>query len=144
MPDTIAENFAHQQASHIPARVTGAEHPPTNARATRARSARPASVTLSRIASPAIRAPAFPAALVPGENHAGRADTHGDARPTGRHTSSPNTLRPGHPHPSSGYAHRSLAAVPVRYMSVECDVRSHIVSEMTDWRAEMIGGLSSG
>jgi hypothetical protein len=46
--------------------------------------------------------------------------------------------------PSSGYPHRSLAPIPVRYASVECDARSHMVSEMTDWRAEMIGGLSSG
>jgi hypothetical protein len=37
-----------------------------------------------------------------------------------------------------------VARTPVRYMSVECDARSHMVSEMTDWRAEMIGGLSSG
>jgi hypothetical protein len=37
-----------------------------------------------------------------------------------------------------------MIADAVRYMSVLCDARSHIVSEMTDWRAEMIGGLSSG
>ncbi len=60
VPDAVAEQLAHQQGGVIPARVPGTEHPPTNARATRARSARPATVTLSRICGPAISAPAFP------------------------------------------------------------------------------------
>ena len=77
MPDTIAENLAHQQAGHIRARVTGAEHPAHERTGDPCSLRLPGSVTLSRTASPAIRAPAFPAALVPGENHAGRADTWG-------------------------------------------------------------------
>jgi hypothetical protein len=45
---------------------------------------------------------------------------------------------------ASGSVNRSSCPDSVRHMSVTCDARSHIVSEMTDWRAEMIGGLSSG
>ena len=60
MPDTVAEQPAHQQGGVIPARVPRSEHPPTNTGATRARSARPATVTLSRTAALAISAPRLP------------------------------------------------------------------------------------
>ena len=90
VPDAVTEQLAHQQDRDIPARVPGAEHPPTNARATRARSARPASVTLSRTASPAISTPAFPAAP-PREITRAAGRTHGDARSTRPRTSSRNT-----------------------------------------------------
>ena len=42
MPDTIAEQLAHQQGGVIPAPVPGPEHPADERAATRARSARPA------------------------------------------------------------------------------------------------------
>jgi len=45
---------------------------------------------------------------------------------------------------ASGAVNRWLRPDSVRHMSVTCDARSHIVREMIDWRAEMIGGLSSG
>jgi hypothetical protein len=91
----------------------------TNARAARARSARPASVTLSRTAAPAISAPAFPAALVPG-NHAGRlADTPGWTPDSGANVKARAPPERSPEPTSSGYPHRSLAPIPVRYASVD-------------------------
>ena len=46
MSYTVVKKLAHQQDSHITARVTGASTPPTKERAIRACSVRPASVTL--------------------------------------------------------------------------------------------------
>jgi hypothetical protein len=106
----------------------GPSTPPTNARATRARSARPASVTVSRTVAPAISAPAFPAALVPGNRAGRRADTGMDARLGGkRQARTPSGTGTGTP--SSGYPHRSLAPVPVRYASVRLRIQ---VLEYTD------------
>ena len=119
MPHAVAEKLAHQQGGGVPARVPGPSTPPTNARATRARSARPASVTVSRTASPAISAPAFPAALAPG-NHAGRrTDTPGCTPDSAAHVKPGHAPGTGTGTPSSGYPHRSLAPIPVRYASVD-------------------------
>jgi hypothetical protein len=91
---------------------------PTNARATRARSARPASVTVSRTTRPAISAPDFPAALTPG-NHAGVGRTQGYTPDSAPNVKPGHAPGPGTGTPSSGYAHRSLAPIPVRHASVD-------------------------
>ena len=76
-------------------------------------------VTVSRTARPAISAPAFPAALVPGKSRGPPGGHTGmDARLGGKRQA---RARPGTGTgtPSSGYPHRSLAPIPVRYASVD-------------------------
>ena len=70
MPDTIAEQLAHQQGGVIPARVPGTEHP-ADEHAGDPRPLRPATITLSRISGPAISATAFPGRPAP-VNHRAR------------------------------------------------------------------------
>jgi hypothetical protein len=119
VPQTLGEKLAHQQGGHVRAQMTGAKHPLYNARARLARSARPASVTVSRTARPAISAPAFPAALAPGKSR-GPAGGHMrmHARLGGKRQAR-DAPGMGTGTPSSGYPHRSLAPIPVRYASVD-------------------------
>ncbi len=116
VPDTITEELAHQQDGRIPARVTGAEHPAYERTGDPRPPARPASVTLSRTAShQGTRLPGRPR---PREiTRAGR--THGDARPTRRRTSSPNTPRAGHPHPIKRLRTPLPGPRPRPYVSVD-------------------------
>ena len=101
MPDTIAEQLAHQQGGVIPARVPGTEHPTANARATRARSARPATVTLSRISSSAISAPAFPGRPRPREiTGAARPDVRECALDSAAHVKPEHATGAARPWPS--------------------------------------------
>jgi hypothetical protein len=52
-------------------------------------------------------------------NHAGRADTRGCTPDSAAGIKPEHAPGPGTRTPSSGYAHRSLAPVPVRYVSVD-------------------------
>jgi hypothetical protein len=63
MPDTVTEDLADQQDSHVFARVPRGRVPRSRRSGRPARSARPASVTLSRTAALAITAPALAADL---------------------------------------------------------------------------------
>jgi hypothetical protein len=52
-------------------------------------------------------------------NHAGRADAPGCTPDSAAHVEPEHALGPGTCTPSSGYAHRSQAPIPVRYASVD-------------------------
>ena len=127
MPDTIAEQLAHQQGGVIPARVPGTEHP-ADERAGDPRPLRPpATVTLSRISRPALSAPAFPGRPVPGKSPGPPGRMYEYARSTQRLTSSrsPRPARPvrGRPWKADGAHRPSQGPDAVRYMSVDTATR---------------------
>jgi|GEM_PF-3909801 len=115
VPDTITEELAHQQDGRIPARVTGAEHPAYE-RTGDPRPLRPPARQASRSPGPPAQPSRHPPSRPPSSpgNHAGRADTRGCTPDSAAHVKPEHAPGPGTRTPSSGYAHRSLAPVPVR------------------------------
>ncbi len=134
VPDAIAEQLAHQQDGHVPARVSRTEHPAQE----RTGDQRPLRPPGKCHALPAIRAPAFPAALVPG-NHAGRADTRMHARLGGarqartRRQRGPSVVVRGKPTvtPTARQARTPSAIRPwtPQYDGLQCDKVTHAGTE---------------
>ena len=115
MPNAVAEYLAHQQDSNIRARVTGTQRGCHED----AGDPRPLSPPRKRHGLPD-RQPSYHRTRLPGPHRPGKL-----RGPPGGHTGMHARLgaprqawiRPGTP--SSGYPHRSLAPIPVRYASVD-------------------------
>jgi hypothetical protein len=119
VPQTIGEKLAHQQGGHVRARMTGAKHPLYK----RASQPRPLRPSRKRHALPN-RPPSHQRTRLPGRPRPGksRGPASGHMRMHARlggKRQARDTPGTGTGTPSSGYPHRSLAPIPVRYASVD-------------------------
>ena len=117
VPDAVAEDLADQQDGRVSARVPGAEYLRDECAGGTRPLHPPASVTLSQTALDI--STAFPAARAPRKSRGLPGGHTGmDARLGGKRQARapPGT---GTGTPTSGYPHRSLAPLPVRYASVD-------------------------
>jgi hypothetical protein len=116
MPNAVAEYLAHQQDSNIRAGRPGpALLPRRHGRPAPAQPAPQASRSPGPPAQPSPHPPSRPAP--PREITGRRADTPG-CTPDSAADVKPEPARGRHRNPSSGYVHRCLAPIPVRYVSV--------------------------
>src|SRR3984957_20940268 len=138
MPDTIAEQLAHQQGGVIPARVPGTEHPDCE----RAGDPRPLRPPGHRHALPDLRPShqrtRLPRPPAPGKSPGPAGRVYGNARLTQRRTPSRNTrpARPvrGCPWKADGAHRPSWRPDAVRYVSVDTATQGSTAIQGDAWR----------
>ena len=121
MPQTIGKKLAHQQGGHVPAGVPGASL--ALPRQTRGPAApAPPVPQASRSPGPPAQPSAHPPSRpprIPGNRAGRRADTCGCTLDSASNVKARQPPERAPEPPSSGYPHRSLAPIPVRYASVD-------------------------
>ena len=119
MPQAIGEKLAHEQRGHVSARVTGAEQS-LHERASQPRPVRPSRKRHGLPdRPPSHQRTRLPGRLVPREIAGRRADTCGCTLDSAANVKARQPPERAPEPPSSGYPHRSLAPIPVRYASVD-------------------------